>query len=57
MERKVIMEKLMEISNQDRITCAEARKLAEDLKIEKSEVGKACDEAGIKISACELGCF
>lgn len=57
MERKVIVEKLKEMSNQGRITCAEARQLAEDLKIEKSEIGKACDEAGVKISACELGCF
>lgn len=40
-----------------RISCAEARELAKELQIELSRMGSLCDLAGIRISACELGCF
>jgi hypothetical protein len=39
------------------LTCQEARALAEKLGVGYAVVGKACDEAHIKIRACELGCF
>lgn len=40
-----------------RISCREARALAEELGVDYREVGRACDELGVKIHACELGCF
>jgi hypothetical protein len=40
-----------------RLSCASARKLAEDLGIPYKEVGAAADELGIKIKDCQLGCF
>lgn len=40
-----------------RIPCPEARQLAADLAIEPGQMGSICDEAGIRIVACELGCF
>ncbi len=57
METKEIIEKIKEIARDGRINCADARQLAEQYKLEYRQVGKACDEAGIKVSACELGCF
>jgi len=39
------------------LSCHEARALAEELGVEYSLVGQACNEAGIKVRACELGCF
>lgn len=39
------------------LTCHDARALAERLGVDYGLVGKACDEAGIKIRMCELGCF
>jgi len=57
MEPKEVIEKIKELAREGRINCADARQLAEKYKLEYREVGKACDEAGIKISACELGCF
>ncbi len=57
MEQERIIEKLKELAPGGRISCADARKLAENLTVEKAEIGKACDQAGIKVSACELGCF
>ncbi len=40
-----------------RISCQEARQVAEDMDLEYSEVGQACNDLGIKIHACQLGCF
>jgi molybdate transport system regulatory protein len=40
-----------------RLGCAEAFKVARDLELTVGEVGKACDELGIKIKHCQLGCF
>ncbi len=40
-----------------RISCAEAREFAKEMQIELSRMGTLCDLVGIKISACELGCF
>jgi hypothetical protein len=57
MEEKELIEELKKLAPKGRINCIEARQLAEKLKIHPSEIGKACDEAKIKISACELGCF
>lgn len=57
MEQEKIIEKLKELASNGKICCADARKLAEDLNVEKSKIGKACDEAGLKINGCELGCF
>jgi hypothetical protein len=39
------------------LTCHDARALAEKLGVDYPTVGKACNEAGIKVRICELGCF
>lgn len=56
MEDKV-KEKLREKSAGGRITCHEARSIAEELGVPYAEVGRAADELRIKIADCELGCF
>ncbi len=55
--RKKIEEALKERSNNGKIACAEARKIAEELKIPYIEVGRLANELKIKIRKCELGCF
>jgi len=57
MEENKLIEELKKLAPKGRISCSEARQLAEKFKIHPSEVGKACDEAKVKISSCELGCF
>ena len=37
--------------------CAEAFKVVRDLEVPIAEVGRACNELGIKIVHCQLGCF
>ena len=39
------------------ITCVEALGIANTMNIAPKEVGKLCNEIGIKIQNCQLGCF
>lgn len=56
-QRKAIEKLLKEKSNEGKITCSEARKIAEELSIPYIEVGRMANELKIKIKKCELGCF
>ncbi|MCX8034104.1 MAG: molybdopterin-guanine dinucleotide biosynthesis protein MobB [Thermodesulfovibrio sp.] len=56
-QKKLIEKLLKERSNDGKITCSEARKIAEELKVPYIEVGKMANELKIKIRKCELGCF
>ena len=40
-----------------RLPCAKALALAKRLGVSPEAVGRACNEAGIKIKRCQLGCF
>jgi molybdopterin-guanine dinucleotide biosynthesis protein len=51
--KKILTEKAKE----GRITCPEARAIAESLGVPYASVGKAANELKIKIKNCELGCF
>jgi len=39
------------------LPCAEAFRIAEELKILPTQVGQAADEMGVRISRCQLGLF
>lgn len=54
---KDLLAKIKEVAPDGAISCQEARELAEKLGIHPSQVGKVCNQANIKICACELGCF
>jgi hypothetical protein len=41
----------------DRLPCASAWKIAENLGIAKMEVSNACETLGVKIKPCQLGAF
>lgn len=56
-DKKRIGELLIERSINQKISCANARSIAEELRIPYSEVGKIADELKIKIKDCQLGCF
>ena len=55
--KKELKEKMLKKVTDGRLSCAAARKLADDLGISYKEVGAAADELGIKIKDCQLGCF
>jgi len=52
-----VIEALKEAAREGRISCSEARRLAEELGVAPIIVGQACNLLKIKIFACELGCF
>jgi len=39
------------------IKCPEAFAIAEKYKIPKMEIARYCNTRGVKIRACQLGCF
>lgn len=52
-----VLQAVKEAASDGRLTCTEARKLAETLGVSPAEIGQAADELKIKLTACELGCF
>ncbi len=56
-EMDELIKKIKELAPQGEIRCADAHQLVEKLNLDCSQVVKACDEAHIKICACQLGCF
>ncbi len=57
MNQQELVAKLKEQCPNGKISCTEARKFAAERKIDLARMGELCDEAGIKIYGCELGCF
>lgn len=51
------MENIKAAAKDNRISCTQARKVAEELGIPLRQMGETCDELKIKIFGCELGCF
>ena len=54
---KIIESLLAERSQEGRISCTEARRIAEETGVGYGEVGKTANRLRIKIRNCELGCF
>lgn len=53
-----LIETLKAQSGEDKhLPCAEAFRIARDLDVSLAQVGRTCDELGIKIMQCQLGCF
>jgi molybdate transport system regulatory protein len=53
-----LIEVLKQKAGEDkRLPCAEAFRIAHDLEVPVAQVGQACNDIGIKIMGCQLGCF
>ncbi len=52
-----IKEEMTKRAVNGRLSCAVARKIAEEFAIPYKEIGNAANELGIKIADCQLGCF
>jgi IS30 family transposase len=57
MNQEELINKLTEYCGGEKISCTQARKFAQENGVELARMGEICDEAGIKIYGCELGCF
>lgn len=56
------MERLIERAFREKgivneIRCEEAFRISEEYSIPKLEIARYCNQHGIKIRACQLGCF
>lgn len=56
-QRERLTAALREKAEGGRISCALAWEIADRLGVPRGEAGRAADEAGIKITQCQLGCF
>jgi hypothetical protein len=52
-----VAEAVRQAATDRRITCEHLRRLAEELDVPYRVAGKAADDAGIRVKACDLGCF
>jgi hypothetical protein len=57
MDLEQVKEAVKQAATQGVLTCHDARALAEKLGVDYGLVGKACNEADVKVRVCELGCF
>ena len=57
MTDKTLGDALLAEARDGSIACAQALALCERLGCRPQAVGEACDRLGIKIVACQLGCF
>ncbi|MFW6189857.1 MAG: hypothetical protein ACOC7T_05430 [Planctomycetota bacterium] len=52
-----IREAVREAAADGSISCAAALAVADRLGVAPKRVGEACNEEGVKIAHCQLGCF
>jgi hypothetical protein len=61
MTKDELTEQVLKHTKQDKdtqtLSCHRAHVLAEDLTVSLLEIGRVCDDQGIKIVNCQLGCF
>jgi alanyl-tRNA synthetase len=53
----LVVESAVEVNGRKTIPCARAFELHRQHGIPLREIGRICDEKGIRICACQLGCF
>lgn len=56
-DKQRIVQELKEQSIEGRLPCALALTLAERLRVDPKHIGDVATELGVKIVACQLGCF
>jgi LAO/AO transport system kinase len=57
MDKEAVLEKVKTRLKDGKISCQQARKLAEDEGITYKDMGELLNEYKIKIMSCQLGCF
>ena len=61
MEQEKIVEaikgKVFVRDGKEKLACQSALKLAEELGMDPKEIRQICDDNGIRVANCQLGCF
>jgi LAO/AO transport system kinase len=57
MNKKLLLQRIKELSVKGKLTCVDALRLADECGVSPKTVGQTANEAKIKICTCQLGCF
>jgi hypothetical protein len=57
MSQEELKAKIRAAAPENKISCAAAMRLADELVISRKDMGKLLNELKIKIKQCQLGCF
>lgn len=57
MSKEELKARIRAAAPENKISCAAAMRLAEELVISRKDMGKLLNELRIKITQCQLGCF
>jgi hypothetical protein len=56
-QKEAIQEAVKAAAHCKKLSCPQAREIAEKFDVAYTVVGKTCNEMEIKIKGCSLGCF
>jgi polyhydroxyalkanoate synthesis regulator phasin len=51
-----VQEKVKDVATDGKLSCAQARQIAEDLSVELQTINCACEKVGVILVDCECGC-
>jgi hypothetical protein len=57
MDKKNLIEKINTHTKNNRISCKQALKIAEEEQVPPKVIGEMLNEMKIKVVTCQLGCF
>lgn len=52
-----VLERAQELDGVKKLACAEAFELARQFQVRPIEIGRICNQHGLRICKCQLGCF
>lgn len=55
--KESLIKAIKKVAPDGRLSCQEARQVAEEEGADYKDIGRECDRLGIKIHTCQLGCF
>jgi len=57
MDENLVIEKIKSSSQEGKITCHQALKIAEEMGVPSRKIGALLNKLKIKLVSCQLGCF
>ncbi len=55
--QKLVVESAVEVNGRTMLSCARAFEIHRRHGIPLADIGRICNEKGIRLCACQLGCF
>lgn len=57
MDEEKVRQAIKAEAREERLLCSQAFSIAGELNCELADVGRLCNELGVRITSCQLGCF